>query len=267
MAYRPSCLACSAAPFPLRTRATLPVRARRAMVACAAAQPNNPAGASLDASLDLSAPMPTPDDAPTTTATTPFAAISAAYASSLATSPVRTKALTSLVGFMVGDLCAQLLTPGGFEFARVLRLGAYGFFLDGPVGHLFYKALDQYVAPERPTDPGTILAKTAIDQLVWAPTMTVVFFVFLRLLEGHPEAIVSTVHDRVLPTLLANYFIWPFAHYVSFRWIPTDYRILYNNVISVRGVLAPKRLFFDGDHKTDCMDHMAVHVCFGRHQH
>lgn len=130
-------------------------------------------------------------------------------------------------------MCAQLLTPGAFEVARVLRLGAYGFFLDGPIGHLFYKTLDERVSPDNPTHPSTILAKTAIDQLVWAPSMTVVFFVFLRLLEGQPDAIMATVHDRVLPTLLANYAIWPFAHYISFRWIPTDYRILYNNVISV----------------------------------
>ena len=38
----------------------------------------------------------------------------------------------------------------------------------------------------------------------------------------------------MVPTLLANYLIWPFAHYVSFRWVATDYRILYNNGISVR---------------------------------
>ncbi len=135
----------------------------------------------------------------------------------------------------VGDLCAQLLTPGAFDVARVLRLGAYGCFLDGPVGHTFYKLLDDKVGSrDDQSNPATILTKTAIDQLIYAPIMTVVFFVFLRFLEvgWQPDALLATM-DRVVPTLLANYCIWPFAHYVSFRWIPTDYRILYNNVISV----------------------------------
>jgi hypothetical protein len=51
-----------------------------------------------------------------------------------------TKALTSLCGFMLGDVLAQNLEgSSSLDFARVLHLGAYGFFLDGPIGHLWYK--------------------------------------------------------------------------------------------------------------------------------
>ena len=38
-----------------------------------------------------------------------------------------------------------------------------------------------------------MLAKTAADQLIWAPVMTCVFFAVLKTLEGHPEMIMSTI--------------------------------------------------------------------------
>lgn len=31
--------------------------------------------------------------------------------------------------------------------------------------------------------------KTAADQVIWAPVMTVVFFAFLKLLEGQPDLV------------------------------------------------------------------------------
>lgn len=62
------------------------------------------------------------------------------YCLSLETNPFITKACTSLIGFMLGDCLAQKLEgEAAIELARVLRLGAYGVLLDGPVGHLWYK--------------------------------------------------------------------------------------------------------------------------------
>jgi hypothetical protein len=54
--------------------------------------------------------------------------------------PFATKAATSLMGFMLGDVLAQNLEGDGvLDLARVMRLGLYGFLLDGPVGHIWYK--------------------------------------------------------------------------------------------------------------------------------
>ena len=62
------------------------------------------------------------------------------YCIALERRPFLTKACTSLVGFMLGDCLAQKLEGAAvFDFGRVLHLGAYGFFLDGPVGHTWYK--------------------------------------------------------------------------------------------------------------------------------
>ena len=49
-----------------------------------------------------------------------------------------------------------------------------------------------------------------------------------------------------MPTIVANYVLWPAAHFVNFRFVPTEHRILYNNCVSVRsgccGSIAPPAL-------------------------
>lgn len=150
--------------------------------------------------------------------------------------PVPTKAGTSLVGFLIGDLLAQALEGhGNFDPLRMARLGTYGLFLDGPIGHVWYRWLDATVdaAFEDSKSIKAILIKTAADQLIWAPIMTVAFFAVMKALEGHPEAILPTIEQRVLPTLLINYALWPAAHIISFKFVPSEQRVLYNNVIAI----------------------------------
>ncbi|KAK9832477.1 hypothetical protein WJX81_000068 [Elliptochloris bilobata] len=155
------------------------------------------------------------------------------YSRNVESNPVRTKSATSFVGFVLGDILAQRLAGESFHFTRCLRLGMYGLLIDGPVGHWWYKLLDRKVMADNPQSLKAVLAKTAADQVVWAPVMTLVYFVFLRCVEGHPELIASTVQSKLIQTVAANYVLWPFAHFVNFRFIPNEHRILYNNVVSI----------------------------------
>ena len=50
--------------------------------------------------------------------------------------------------------------------------------------------------PKDPASLKAVLAKTAADQLIWAPVMTCVFFAVLKTLEGHPDMIMSTIEVR-----------------------------------------------------------------------
>ena len=67
-------------------------------------------------------------------------------------------------------------------------------------GHAWYKLLDRHISPEAPRSTRAVLLKTAADQLVWAPAMTLVFFAFLKTLEGHPELILSYIQERFVRT-------------------------------------------------------------------
>jgi hypothetical protein len=86
---------------------------------------------------------------------------------------------------------------------------------------------------EDPRSAVPVAVKTSADQLIWAPIMTCVFFAFLKLLDGHPEQMLPEIQEKVLPTVAANYVIWPAAHVVSFKYVPSHQRILYNNGIAI----------------------------------
>lgn len=160
-----------------------------------------------------------------------------AYASALESRPLLTKACTSCVGFVLGDLLAQHLAhhtgPEALDLLRALRLGVYGLALDGPLGSAWYDLLEAKVNPDRPTATSTVLAKTALDQLVYASIGTGLFFTTITLMEGHPASVPAVLHAKFWPTLAANYAIWPMAHLVNFRFVPSQYRLLYNNVVSI----------------------------------
>lgn len=147
--------------------------------------------------------------------------------------PILVKSLTSLFGFMIGDICAQTIIGNEYNVYRTMRLTLFGILMDGPIGHCWYSLLDKNVFPEDPKAAKSIVAKTALDQLIWAPFFSCVFFSFVRTLEGHPELAFSTIQSELVPTLVANYALWPLAHLINFRFVPSQQRILYINAVQI----------------------------------
>ncbi|KAG7673373.1 hypothetical protein Ndes2526B_g03185 [Nannochloris sp. 'desiccata'] len=162
-----------------------------------------------------------------------FSGVVKAYNDALTRHPVATKAMTSLIGFAIGDRLAQSFGGAPFDVYRCLRLSLYGALIDGPVGHYFYQFLDTKIKPDDPKGTTAVLTKTAIDQLLWAPGMTVVFLAFLTTLEGRPEAIMSVIQAKLLPIYLANLGVWPIFHLINFKYIDPKQRILFNNIVAI----------------------------------
>jgi protein Mpv17 len=226
--------------------------------------------ANASPSLDTTPPAPAP--AIVTPDTPPFArrayeSLTRArwyrwYLGQLERRPTLTKALTACCGFVVGDLIAQSLSGGGVvgggaaaaaalasaspssplssllahvDWARTARMGAFGLFVDGPVGGAYYAWLDKTIWPDDPLSARTVITKTVLDQTVYSALGTVAFFTFIRLLEtgGDVGSVAPTLAAKFWPTLCANYAIWPVAHLINFRFVPPPLRVLYNQVIAV----------------------------------
>ncbi len=62
---------------------------------------------------------------------------------------------------------------------------------------------------------------------------TVVFYATLKTMEGEAHKIKETVKEKFVKTLLAGYALWPVAHAINFRFIPTKQRVLYINIVQV----------------------------------
>lgn len=139
---------------------------------------------------------------------------------------------------------------------RTSRFAIWGGLFGSPAGHLWYGLLDRTVLPGNPRSPRRVVArsschgslprlpspcraiaaKIALDQLAYTPVIMAAFFCGQKVLEGEPEAIEETLRDKLWPTLLAGWSIWPFAHVLNFALVPTRQRILFINVVSVAWV-------------------------------
>ena len=156
------------------------------------------------------------------------------YEKLLAEWPLLIKALTSCIGFALGDILTQCFIQrhrSSFSAARLLRLATFGFLLHGPSSHVFYGMLDQQM-------PGTsayiVVTKVAIDQLFWCPCFSVLFFGYTGALEMKGVAnAVEKIKAESLNQVLGSWHVWPAAHAMNFRLVPTEQRVLFINCIQV----------------------------------
>ncbi|KAG2449968.1 hypothetical protein HYH02_000072 [Chlamydomonas schloesseri] len=179
----------------------------------------------------------------------PLAAFWAFYNTSLDAHPVLTKIATGVVGTILGDLLAQRLSHHHeeqaarsrgepvpafvYDLGRTARLVLYGVVVSTPVGHLWFKFLDTTVMPDTMTSMPAVFSKMALDQLVMSPLSTALFFMVMRAWEGHPADAFSYMRGKMVPTLKANYLLWPLAHIINFALVPPSQRILYCNAVGL----------------------------------
>lgn len=55
-----------------------------------------------------------------------------------------------------------------------------------------------------PKSPYAIIAKVAIDQLLFAPFCTLLFYAFKTITESRPAELLRELDDKFLPTVLAG---------------------------------------------------------------
>ena len=147
--------------------------------------------------------------------------------------PLLMKALTSFVGFALGDILAQIYIQKSdpFDFKRLFRLASFGFLVHGTTSHWFYGMLDGKI-------PGTsakvVFTKVFIDQVLWNPCFGVMFFSYVALLEAKGiQYVVDKVQNELLTSVTGSWKVWPLAHTINFRFIPSSQRVLYINTIQI----------------------------------
>jgi protein Mpv17 len=155
------------------------------------------------------------------------------YESLLDEKPLLMKALTSLVGFALGDTLAQLFIQktDPFDFARLARLASFGFLVHGTTSHWFYGMLDGKIPGK---SAKVVFSKVFIDQVLWNPIFGVMFFSYVGLMEAKGVAhVVDKVKNDLLTSVTGSWKVWPLAHTINFRFIPSNQRVLYINTIQI----------------------------------
>lgn len=65
-------------------------------------------------------------------------------------------------------------------------------------------------------------ASTGLRLLSCSLAAAAVYFAIIKTMEGQPDLIWATLQSKFVPTLAANYVIWPLAHLINFRFVPSE---------------------------------------------
>lgn len=135
----------------------------------------------------------------------------------------------------VGDILEQKyehLTDGKGEWEpiRTRNMSISGFTI-GFACHYWYIYLDKFL-------PGytlrTVFKKILIDQFIGSPLCFSMFFGTLALVEGSTyKEFVEEVRQKAWRLYAAEWVIWPPAQFINFYLLPTRYRVLFDNSISL----------------------------------
>lgn len=123
--------------------------------------------------------------------------------------------------------------PPPFDFERLTRFMSYGFLMS-PIQYTWYGFLNRTfpVTAARALTPA--LQRVAFDQLIFAPCGLTCFFTFMTLTEGGGwTAIQQKFTDVYVPTLRANFILWPAVQMLNFRVMPIQFQIPFVSTVGI----------------------------------
>ncbi|XP_026762758.2 mpv17-like protein 2 isoform X2 [Galleria mellonella] len=135
----------------------------------------------------------------------------------------------------LGDICEQhyeiyIDQQEKFDIKRTMHMAFSGVAV-GVLCHNWYKVLDKLIVGKT---LDMVAKKLFLDQMVFSPIMIVTFFGSLALFEENPlENFKEEVKDKFVTLYRAEWMVWPPAQIVNFYFLPTRYRVLYDNTISL----------------------------------
>ncbi|KAF9901331.1 hypothetical protein EC991_006258 [Linnemannia zychae] len=145
------------------------------------------------------------------------------------------------------DLVLDKQTPTQ-DFARTGRFMFYNFSV-APIIHTWYTVLDKNFPIVAQTvnnkqnqqaasrimhtlKPG--LKRVAADQILFAPVGLAMLFTGLTVLEGGSlQQIKDKLNNTFIPTLKANYLVWPMVQLVNFSVMPLQLRLPFVSVVGI----------------------------------
>lgn len=103
--------------------------------------------------------------------------------------------------------------------------------VNGVIFHFWYRMLDRRI-PGRTAVP--VVIKILLDQIIGSPTSITSFLISMAILEGKTyEDFLDDVKSDWIPLYISEWVVWPAAQYINFYYVPSRFRLLYVNGISL----------------------------------
>jgi len=123
--------------------------------------------------------------------------------------------------------------PPPFDFERLTRFMAYGFMM-APVQFKWFQFLSRAFPITKSSALGPAIKMVAFDQLVFAPIGIGCFFTVMTIAEGGGRrAVTHKLRDMYLPTLKANFMVWPMVQIINFRIMPIQFQLPFVSTVGI----------------------------------
>ena len=179
------------------------------------------------------------------------------YKSCLSDRPLLTKSTTSAVIMSISDVLCQKLEQSidiyhhhtsqqsrvainnenskpspQLDWHRTRQVAITGFTWSGPISHTWYAILEHLVTIKDKLIG--LIIRMILDACLFSPVAVAGYFIWRTILEGGgSNDIVAKLRDSYLNALLASFRFWPCANIINFSLVPVEYRVLYNNMLSL----------------------------------
>ncbi|KAG7287231.1 hypothetical protein NEMBOFW57_006737 [Staphylotrichum longicolle] len=125
------------------------------------------------------------------------------------------------------------LLPPPFDFERLTRFMAYGFCM-APVQFRWFKLLEKTFPITKTAAFVPAMKRVAFDQLIFAPFGVACFFTAMTIAEGGGKrAVYHKMRDMYVPTLKANYMLWPAVQVINFRLMPVQFQLPFVSTVGI----------------------------------
>mmetsp|Transcript_33507 Transcript_33507/g.84111 ORF Transcript_33507/g.84111 Transcript_33507/m.84111 type:complete len:192 (+) Transcript_33507:1126-1701(+) len=152
------------------------------------------------------------------------------YQISLITRPITTKVVTASVLASLASIVSQkaVIRSKQIDWKPVATFASFAV-IQAPLIHSWYGILDKLFAGK--TGTTVALSKLALDQLIFSPFLTSLFFSYLELVNGKPESIPDTISKQLLPCMKMSWKVWPITQWINFTFVPPHLRVLFGNFV------------------------------------
>ncbi|KAI2609477.1 uncharacterized protein GGS25DRAFT_484928 [Hypoxylon fragiforme] len=123
--------------------------------------------------------------------------------------------------------------PPPFDFERLTRFMAYGFAM-APLQYKWFSFLSRAFPMTKTSAFVPAMKRVAFDQLIFAPFGIGCFFTVMTVAEGGGRrAVAHKLRDMYIPTLKANFMVWPAVQIINFRLMPVQFQLPFVSTIGI----------------------------------
>lgn len=165
------------------------------------------------------------------------------YLAELQRSPLKTKSISAALTSIISDIIAQIMMGASItklNYTSITNQAIIGLVLRGPLVHAWLIWLESlytnyfHMNKEESNSLPATISKVALDQLLFSPIFSILYFYFIGILErktlSETHAIIAL---RLMPILKMNWRIWPFIKLFNFKVVPRDLQVLFGNICGI----------------------------------